>query len=558
MGARSACVVLNGLIHWWSKHVALMYKTRVKYHFEEKLLQANLKRDLPTSQDNESRSKADPDDAFNFLQQSIDLLRLVYQVFGSGLNSTGPLFVVLCILPLVARGIVKTEIWGKAYVVQAINSHYIRKMALRDLTNDSLKQDMLSGNICDYVSREYHRAQSGLRDIPAGDAESLYRQSKTPFADIALGIVGDLPILYFAGLAIFTPSKLSMIHLAILEQTSISLRYTFSHIVFTGKLWPSDLNRMKSIYRILDLENQVKDGEFPYPCSQEDHRGKGMSLCIRNLSFAYPGSKSDRTAVIDASFSIPSGSLAVIVGGNGSGKSTLIKLLNRLYVPSSGEILVDGKPIEQYNVALLRRATANLTQDHNLFPLSIRENIGLGNPSLLNDLDKIIESAKLGGAHDFITNFADGYDTVLRPVQTAYLSFAANASDELLAQYKAMEKQAELSANLFFKVESDNDCSRTFMRLTSDDIKFVTVDEPSSALDPQGEFELFERLRQARKGRTMVFVTHRFGHLTKHADLIICMKDGAIVQTGKHDELMEMGGEYSRLYNIQAGAFMTS
>ncbi|EGN95909.1 hypothetical protein SERLA73DRAFT_60139 [Serpula lacrymans var. lacrymans S7.3] len=289
---------------------------------------------------------------------------------------------------------------------------------------------------------------------------------------------------------------------------------------------------------------------FSYVISSVTH----ASLSHSNLSFAYPGSKSDRTAVIDASFSIPSGSLAVIVGGNGSGKSTLIKLLNRLYVPSSGEILVDGKPIEQYNVALLRRATANLTQDHNLFPLSIRENIGLGNPSLLNDLDKIIESAKLGGAHDFITNFADGYDTVLRPVQTAYLSFAANASDELLAQYKAMEKQAELSGGERQRLVA----SRTFMRLTSDDIKFVTVDEPSSALDPQGEFELFERLRQARKGRTMVFVTHRFGHLTKHADLIICMKDGAIVQTGKHDELMEMGGEYSRLYNIQAGAFMTS
>ena len=121
-------------------------------------------------------------------------------------------------------------------------------------------------------------------------------------------------------------------------------------------------------------------------------------------------------------------------------------------------------------------------------------------------------------------------------------------------------------------------CSaRSFMRFKSGKVKFVAVDEPSSALDAEGELKLFERLIAAREGKTMVFVTHRFGHLTKHADQIMCvlfdkfslgsdtkfhfllisrcMKEGMVAETGTHEQLMELKGEYAKLYNIQASAF---
>jgi len=97
--------------------------------------------------------------------------------------------------------------------------------------------------------------------------------------------------------------------------------------------------------------------------------------------------------------------------------------------------------------------------------------------------------------------------------------------------------------------------SRIFMRFRSDKIRCVTVDEPSSALDPQGERELFQRLRASKARKTMIFVTHRFGHLTKHTDQIICMKDGTVAEVGTHEELMSKDGEYKKLYNIQAEAF---
>ncbi|KAE9403125.1 P-loop containing nucleoside triphosphate hydrolase protein [Gymnopus androsaceus JB14] len=99
--------------------------------------------------------------------------------------------------------------------------------------------------------------------------------------------------------------------------------------------------------------------------------------------------------------------------------------------------------------------------------------------------------------------------------------------------------------------------SRTFMRFHSDQIKFVAVDEPSSALDPEGELELFNNLREARTNKTMIFVTHRFGHLTKYADKILCMKEGKVEEFGTHVELMAKEGEYCKMYNIQAKAFET-
>jgi ABC-type multidrug transport system fused ATPase/permease subunit len=252
------------------------------------------------------------------------------------------------------------------------------------------------------------------------------------------------------------------------------------------------------------------------------------------------------------SFSIKAGQLVVIVGPNGSGKSTIVKILNRLYNPTSGEVLVDGQPMSSYRISDLRQATADLTQDHTLYPLSIRENIGLGHPPCVSDIDMITQSAKLGGAFDLISKYEEGFDTTLHPVQTAYLGHL-NGANGLKDIFDKLEKQVDVSGGEMQRLVA----SRTFMRLQSNKITCVTVDEPSSALDPQGELELFQRLRDARAGKTMIFVTHRFGHLTKHADLIICMKGGTVAELGTHEELMLKNGDYAELYNIQASAFLS-
>lgn len=171
----------------------------------------------------------------------------------------------------------------------------------------------------------------------------------------------------------------------------------------------------------------------------------GVSLEVRNVSFNYPGAKSERDALKDVSFSIKAGQLVVIVGANGSGKSTILKLLTRCYDATSGTVLVDGTPIKDYQIADLRSVTASLTQEHTIFPLSLSENIGIGSPSSATNLDKITQAAKLAGAQDVIENFTNGYDTVLEPVKTASLSYTGRGNEVLEKEYEKMEKSTNVS-----------------------------------------------------------------------------------------------------------------
>jgi ABC-type bacteriocin/lantibiotic exporter with double-glycine peptidase domain len=139
---------------------------------------------------------------------------------------------------------------------------------------------------------------------------------------------------------------------------------------------------------------------------------------FRNITFRYPGSKRDRAAISNVSFDIPASSMVVIVGENGSGKSTLVKLLTQLYPPTSGSILIDSMNVSVYHLDDLYAAMALLAQDHTIFPLTIAENIGVGDASAVDDMTKIQLAAKLGGVADFVENMACGYMEVLHPVMT--------------------------------------------------------------------------------------------------------------------------------------------
>jgi len=136
-------------------------------------------------------------------------------------------------------------------------------------------------------------------------------------------------------------------------------------------------------------------------------------------------------------------------------------------------------------------------------------------------------------------------------MQTCHTGLYRNTTHPLYKEMKKLFKKIEVSGGERQRAAA----ARSFMRFKSGKVKFVVVDEPSSALDAEGELRLFERLIAAREGKTMVFVTHRFGHLTKHADQIICMKEGMVAETGTHEQLIELRGEYAKLYNIQANAF---
>lgn len=174
----------------------------------------------------------------------------------------------------------------------------------------------------------------------------------------------------------------------------------------------------------------------------------------RNVSFNYPSTKTDRSALSDVSFTIQPGSLVAIVGSNGSGKTTIIKLLSRFYDVDAGTILVDGVPIQEYRMDELRKGIATLTQEHNLFPVSIQENVGLSSPdkSAVKDIEKIRESLRLSGAEHIVDNFSEGIDTVLEPHFDCYMSCDARGDKELEAIYKSFSKSTSSVSGTFVQL----------------------------------------------------------------------------------------------------------
>jgi len=167
----------------------------------------------------------------------------------------------------------------------------------------------------------------------------------------------------------------------------------------------------------------------------------------RNVSFNYPSTKTDRSALSDVSFTIQPGNLVVIVGSNGGGKTTIIKLLSRFYDVDAGTIFVDGIPIQEYRMEELRKGIAMLTQEHELFPVSIQEDVALGSPdkSAIGDTEKLAESLRLSGAEQIVNNFSEGINTVLEPVSNGYVSFDGDGDEELQAIYKSFAKSTSVS-----------------------------------------------------------------------------------------------------------------
>ncbi|KAJ7134763.1 P-loop containing nucleoside triphosphate hydrolase protein [Mycena epipterygia] len=534
-------------------------QNRVTHHFEDLVFSSNLRTDLPTVHDNNADSSLSAEPVWeNFMNlvnvagigiEVVNLLAYIFQIAFSSRH--GPVFVLLCLGKPLITFFFRRSLWERAHVVEATDPNYLRLRALKEMGEDKYRQDIISGNISDYVLHEYDEAREGLGDTDMSYPGQLYDARQTVKFAVMVELVGDFTMLYYAANAVFNPAKFTLTSIAMLQHSEWILQRAFRNGVYEIADLRRGMNFMKRIYALTNVTNVIKDGGLKYP-STDHSETTGMSIDLRDVSFSYPGGKSNAKALENVTFSIKSGQLVVLVGANGSGKSTIVKLLARLYDATSGQVLVDGQDIQNYKIADLRAATASLTQDHHLYPLSLAENIGLGNPDRVADPNIMLDAAKRGGADGFVSKLEQGFSTVLDPKTVQYSFETLGKKTPLAKEAEKLVKKTDISGGERQRVVA----SRTFMRFTSGTVKLVIADEGSSALDPEGEWELFNNLRGERQGKTMVFVTHRFGHLVKYADLILCMKGGRLVESGTHEELVNNpDGEYFKLYDIQAKAF---
>ena len=281
-----------------------------------------------------------------------------------------------------------------------------------------------------------------------------------------------------------------------------------------AQMWQDFHQARLSVARLGDILNTpaepvYKPGRTALPAIRGD-------VTFEHVSFRY---RIDGPEVLhDVSLNVPTGQLVGIVGPSGSGKSTLAKLVQRLYVPESGRMLVDGIDLAQIDPAWLRRQIGTVLQENVLFNRSVRDNIALADPAM--PTERVIAAAKLAGAHDFVLELPEGYDTIVG------------------------ERGSSLSGGQRQRL--------AIARALISDPRILIFDEATSALDYESERIVQESMAQIARGRTVFVIAHRLSAL-RMADRIITIERGRLIEDGTHDQLIKTGGRYATLYRLQAG-----
>lgn len=265
------------------------------------------------------------------------------------------------------------------------------------------------------------------------------------------------------------------------------------------------------LYDLFDLENKMKDPQKPLLISQNS-----PDLTLDNVKFRYP--HVDKTILKSINLKIPAGKVVALVGLNGSGKTTLIKLLCRLYDPTSGTIKLGGEDIKNFKTDDYRKQISVVFQDFVKFNMSVTENIHFGNIHDEADHDFIKDSAIKSGAHDYIKEFPDGYNTTMGRI-------FENGREVSIGQWQKLA----IARALYSKSQ------------------FIIFDEATSALDAKSEQEIFDDLREHIGNRGILVISHRVSAV-KHADYIYVMSEGEITQEGTHEKLISETGDYAKLF----------
>jgi ATP-binding cassette, subfamily B, bacterial HlyB/CyaB len=283
-------------------------------------------------------------------------------------------------------------------------------------------------------------------------------------------------------------------------------------ILRMAQLWQDFHQARLSVARLGDILNTPAEPTYnPGRTALPTIRG---DVELEHVSFRY---RVDGPQTLhDVSLKVPAGQMVGIVGASGSGKSTLAKLIQRLYVPESGRVLVDGVDLAMVDTAWLRRQIGVMLQESVLFNRSVRENIALANPGLPGE--QIVAAAQLAGAHDFILELPEGYDTVVG------------------------ERGGNLSGGQRQRI--------AIARAMVTDPRILIFDEATSALDYESERIIQDNMRLIANGRTVFIIAHRLSTV-RLADRIITMERGRIVEDGTHDDLIGRGHRYAQLFRLQ-------
>lgn len=276
------------------------------------------------------------------------------------------------------------------------------------------------------------------------------------------------------------------------------------------------LNDLFSFFEIQpEIRSPVNAAPIPRPIQQ--------GFVFEDVGFIYPGA--ERWAVRHMSLTLHAGEVLALVGENGAGKTTLVKLLTRLYDPSEGRILLDGRDLREYDLDALRASMGVIFQDFVRYNFTAAENIAVGRIAARSDRGRIENAARRSLANDVIAKFPGGYEQMIG---------------------KRFRNGVELSGGEWQKMA----IARAYMR----EAEVLVLDEPTAALDARSEFEVFQRFKELSAGKTAIIISHRFSSV-RMADRILVLADGKVEASGTHEQLMAQSGRYSELFELQAAGY---
>jgi len=403
-------------------------------------------------------------------------------------------------------------LWGSIAFQKMLAPRYAE---VRDQA--SLINTRLNNNLSGIATIKSFTAETYERDRVKKESEA-YRRSNGKAIALSAAFVPSIRILILMG---FT-ATLFLGGLAVSNGELSAGMYGFVIFIVQRLLWPftalSELmdeyqRAMASIYRVMNLlETPVAIASGDQPLPVQEVQGE---IKLDRVTFAYPEQK---PVFKNLSLEIPAKQSIGIAGATGSGKSTLVKLLLRFYEPQQGQIFIDGKDIQTLNIYDLRRAIGWVSQDVFLFEGTVAENIAYGRFDASQD--EIIAAAKQAEAHGFIQTLPQGYDTLVG------------------------ERGQKLSGGQRQRLA----IARTLLK----NPPILILDEATSAVDNETEAAIARSLQVITENRTTIAIAHRLSTI-RHCDPIYVMDQGQIVEQGKHEELLQLNGIYTGLWNVQSG-----
>lgn len=455
---------------------------------------------------------------FDFAKTMVTLFSMLFLL----LNLAWWLAVIALLMPIPSF-ISSTRYGWRGYHKMRRQSPERRRMMYlnRLMTTDTYNKEIKLFNLGHFFITQFKNLAEALYQE---DKKIVVRRYLAGFAWGSLSSVANSAIyIYVAFQAV--ARVISIGSLTMYTQAAMQVSSSFQGIL--GDLSGIYENNLfvNTLYEFLEYQPHIISPGEP---SQLEHETNtpGLDIEFRRVSFTYPGKDPETEAALrDVSFTIRAGEAIALVGRNGAGKTTLVKLLTRLYDPDAGQILIGGRDIREYAIEELRRVVGVIFQDYVTYYMSARENIGVGQIDEIENLELVERAAGKSGASAVITKLPDGYSTMLgRWFKDGY----------------------QLSGGEWQKVA----LARAFMR----NAPILILDEPTSSLDAQAEYDIFTKFRQLTEGKTAIFISHRFSTV-RLADRIFVIEHGIIKESGSHAELIALAGRYAELFNLQAEAY---